>query len=114
MSWPELAKYCVPGRMSMGPIAAAGKDMAARVQRGLLREVLTWDIEEEEPITHLVLLAALYSSNSAVRAAHEMGHSSGLAETIMHVGAGLLYRSNWRAVRGRLLQLGRRCLRGCC
>ena len=90
----------------MDLISAADKEMASHIQRGLFWEVLSWRMEEEEPIAFEVIQEALNSKHSAALVVHEMEHLSGLADTIVDVGTGLADRFNWWAVRKRLLLEG--------
>ena len=106
VSWPRLLKYCVAGRLSMDRISAADKEMASHIQRGLFWEVLSWRMEEEEPIAFEVIQEALNSKHSAALVVHEMEHLSGLADTIVDVGTGLADRFNFCAIRDRLLLVG--------
>ena len=101
-----LNKFCKDGRLSMELIETHDKDMAAHAKRGLLWEVLAWQMEVEEPLAFDIIQAAFNSKNDTALVEHEMERLNGLVNVIRDTGAGMADTFNWRLVRENLMKTG--------
>ena len=106
VTFKSLSRFCRDGKLSLELVGHEDKDMAGHAQRGLLWEVLVWQMEDEEPHAFDIIQASFNSKNSTALVEHEMERLNGLVTVIMDSGVGLADQFNWRLVRDRLMESG--------
>ena len=106
ISLSGLKDYCKQGKLSLELVGNVDPEMMAHAQRGLLWEVLSYKMEEEEPTAFDKLQSALNAKNNQALVEHEMEVLNGLMNVIRDTGAGLADQFNWRMVQSKLLGSG--------